>query len=139
MLQAVAKALSAIARRSDVVGRWGGEEFVVALPQTSEAGARVAAERLRKAIADTKCILPSGEIIHVTASLGVASVDCAWETDLLVARADSAMYEAKSNGRNRVAVSPMQPSGAAPAAPISGVGPVADVDEIDVLRAPLAS
>ena len=47
-------ALTAIARRSDVVGRWGGEEFVVALPQTSEAGARVAAERLRKAIADTE-------------------------------------------------------------------------------------
>jgi two-component system cell cycle response regulator len=107
VLQAVAGALVAIARRSDVVGRWGGEEFVVALPQTSEAGARVAAERLRRAIAETKCVLPSGETIHVTASLGIASVDVAWQTDVLVARADSAMYEAKAQGRNRVAVSPM--------------------------------
>jgi two-component system cell cycle response regulator len=139
VLQAVAKALSAIARRSDVVGRWGGEEFVVALPQTSEAGARVAAERLRKAIADTTCILPSGETIHVTASLGVASVDCAWQTDLLVARADSAMYEAKSNGRNRVAVSPMQPNSAAPLGPISGVAPIAAIVSEIAVREPLAS
>lgn len=107
VLQAVAAALIGIARRSDVVGRWGGEEFVVALPQTSEAGARVAAERLRKAIADTQCVLPSGETIHVTASLGIASVEVAWQTDALVARADGAMYEAKAAGRNRVAVSPI--------------------------------
>jgi two-component system cell cycle response regulator len=139
VLQAVARALTSVARRSDVVGRWGGEEFVVALPQTSEAGARVAAERLRKAIADTKCILPSGETIHVTASLGVASVDCAWQTDALVARADSAMYEAKSDGRNRVAVSPMPVAGVVQIKPISSVTPIAAAASEVVIREPLAS
>ncbi len=96
VLQAVARALMAIARKSDVVGRWGGEEFVVALPQTSEAGARVAAERLRKAIADAKCVLPSGETIRVTASLGIASVDQAWQTD-----ASSRAPTARCTKRNR--------------------------------------
>lgn len=139
VLQAVAGALTSIARRSDVVGRWGGEEFVVALPQTSEAGARVAAERLRKAIADAKCILPSGETIHVTASLGVASVDCAWQTDALVARADSAMYEAKSEGRNRVAVATMPITGVVQIGPISGVTPIAAAATEVIIREPLAS
>lgn len=109
VLQMVARVLNAIARRSDIVGRWGGEEFVVALPQTSEAGARVAAERLRKAIFDAKCKLPSGITVQVTASLGIASVDRPWETDSILARADAAMYQAKSRGRNRVEVSPIPP------------------------------
>jgi two-component system cell cycle response regulator len=102
VLQGVARVLEKVARRSDVVARWGGEEFVVALPQTSEAGARIAAERARRALAEAIHPVPGGEPLRVTASIGVASADAPWKVDLLVASADEAMYAAKARGRNRV-------------------------------------
>lgn len=103
VLQGVARTLSSIARKSDFVARWGGEEFVVALTQTAEAGARVAAERVRRAIAEAKYILPSGAEHKATASVGLASAESAdWELDELLGRADKAMYSAKHRGRNRV-------------------------------------
>ncbi|MEO8875967.1 MAG: diguanylate cyclase, partial [Polyangiaceae bacterium] len=114
VLQTVARVLNAIARRSDIVGRWGGEEFVVALPQTSEAGARVAGERLRRAISDASCKLPGGGTIQITASLGIASTDTIWDSEAIVARADAAMYQAKSRGRNRVEIAPMPPHSTRP-------------------------
>ena len=103
VLQGVARVLSGMARRSDFVARWGGEEFVVALAQTAEAGARVAAERVRRAIADAKYILPSGAEHRATASVGLASAEGPeWQLDELLGRADKAMYAAKHRGRNRV-------------------------------------
>ncbi|MBS2019848.1 MAG: diguanylate cyclase [Deltaproteobacteria bacterium] len=103
VLQGVARTLSSIARKSDFVARWGGEEFVLALTMTAEAGARVAAERVRRAIADAKYILPSGAEHKATASVGLASAESAeWQLDDLLGRADKAMYSAKHRGRNRV-------------------------------------
>jgi two-component system, cell cycle response regulator len=103
VLQGVARVLSAIARKSDFVARWGGEEFVLALAQTAEAGARVAAERVRRAIAEARYILPNGTEHRATASVGLASADGPdWLFDDLLARADKAMYAAKHRGRNRV-------------------------------------
>ncbi len=103
VLQGVARTLSAMARKSDFVARWGGEEFVVALTSTAEAGARIAAERVRRAIADAKYILPSGAEHRATASVGLASAENdAWHLDDLLGRADKAMYSAKHRGRNRV-------------------------------------
>jgi two-component system cell cycle response regulator len=103
VLQGVARVLSGIARRSDFVARWGGEEFVVALAQTAEAGARIAAERVRRAIADAKYLLPSGGEHRATASVGLASAEGPdWQIDELLGRADKAMYAAKHRGRNRV-------------------------------------
>jgi two-component system, cell cycle response regulator len=103
VLQGVARVLSSIARKSDFVARWGGEEFVLALSQTAEAGARVAAERVRRAIAEARYILPSGREHRATASVGLASADGPdWLFDDLLARADKAMYAAKHRGRNRV-------------------------------------
>jgi len=103
VLQGVARVLSAIARKSDFVARWGGEEFVVALSQTAEAGARVAAERVRRAIAEARYTLPNGTEHRATASVGLASADGPdWLFDDLLARADKAMYSAKHRGRNRV-------------------------------------
>jgi two-component system cell cycle response regulator len=103
VLQGVARVLSGIARRSDFVARWGGEEFVVALSQTAEAGARVAAERVRRAIAEAKYVLPNGTEHRATASVGLASAEGAdWQLDELLGRADKAMYSAKHRGRNRV-------------------------------------
>ncbi len=103
VLQGVARVLSSIARRSDFVARWGGEEFVVALSQTAEAGARIAAERVRRAIAEAKYPLPNGTEHRATASVGLASAETAeWQLDDLLGRADKAMYSAKHRGRNRV-------------------------------------
>ncbi len=103
VLQGVAAVVARIARKSDHVARWGGEEFVVALVQTADAGARIAAERVRRAIAEARFALPNGELISATASVGLASATALdWQLDDLVQRADKAMYNAKHRGRNRV-------------------------------------
>jgi two-component system, cell cycle response regulator len=102
VLRGIADVLRKIARKSDFVSRWGGEEFIVALPQTADGGGRVAAERVRRAIAETSFILPSGDTLHATASVGFASATAQINLDELVARADRALYSAKARGRNRV-------------------------------------
>jgi diguanylate cyclase (GGDEF)-like protein len=103
VLQGVARVLSGMARKSDFVARWGGEEFVVALTSTAEAGARIAAERVRRAIAEAKYGIPGGTEHRATASVGLASAENAgWDLHELIGRADKAMYSAKHRGRNRV-------------------------------------
>jgi diguanylate cyclase (GGDEF)-like protein len=103
VLKGVAAVLKKMARKSDFVARWGGEEFVVALSQTAEAGARVAAERVRRAIAEAPHTLPGGETLKVTASIGLASAASPkWHLEEMLARADKALYAAKARGRNRV-------------------------------------
>jgi len=102
VLKGTARVLLGVARRSDIVARWGGEEFVVALPQTGEAGARIAAERVRRAIAEAQHIGPNGEALRVTASIGVSSAEDTWAVETIIAAADTAMYSAKARGRNRV-------------------------------------
>lgn len=105
VLARVAGTLVGLARRGDVVARWGGEEFVVALAQTADVGARVVAERLRRALEAKEIPLPAGGALHVTASFGVASTDdAAFDLDELVTRADRALYAAKHRGRNRVEI-----------------------------------
>jgi two-component system cell cycle response regulator len=104
VLRGIASALHRIARKSDFVARWGGEEFVVALVQTAEAGGRVAAERVRRAIAESAFTLPSGEILKVTASVGLASASAVVQLDDMIIRADRALYVAKGRGRNRVEI-----------------------------------
>lgn len=104
VLRAVAASLARGARKSDLVARWGGEEFVLFLPQTGEAGARVASERLRRAIAELRPATPSGASVPVTASFGLASATVPTPADELSSRADRALYVAKERGRNRVEV-----------------------------------
>jgi diguanylate cyclase (GGDEF)-like protein len=106
VLQGVARILESVARRSDFVARWGGEEFVLALPQTGEAGARVAAERVLRALANATHKAADCNPLQVTASIGVASCEAPWSIDALVAAADEAMYAAKARGRNRVESAP---------------------------------
>jgi diguanylate cyclase (GGDEF)-like protein len=102
VLKGVARVLTAVARRSDVVARWGGEEFVIALPQTGEPGARVAGERVRRAIADASHPAPEGDPLRVTASVGISSAESPWKAEAVIGAADTAMYAAKARGRNRV-------------------------------------
>jgi diguanylate cyclase (GGDEF)-like protein/PAS domain S-box-containing protein len=90
------------ARASDIICRYGGEEFLLVLPGLSEEGAIERAEQLRCAIAATR--IGHGALqITVTASFGVASFPLhGLTTDELIAAADRALYSAKSDGRNRV-------------------------------------
>jgi diguanylate cyclase (GGDEF)-like protein len=91
-------------RTEDELGRMGGEEFAVLLPETGQANAVVVAERIRHTIETTPSRF-QGAQIPLTASVGVASWNPPSEpADALLQRADVAMYEAKKAGRNRVAV-----------------------------------
>ncbi len=89
-------------RQADWLGRWGGEEFVIALPETSEVQARTGLERIRESIA-ARPIQIEGQQIRVTLSIGFASCrpDEGDPREVLV-RADMALYHAKNAGRNRV-------------------------------------
>jgi two-component system cell cycle response regulator len=122
VLKAVAANLEKARRTSDVAGRWGGEEFVVALSCTDAAGAAMAGERLRRALA-AEAIAVGGEELRVTASFGVATLLPGETMDACLARADRALYAAKSGGRNRV-VSAEPPVSAAPIA--AGASPATD-------------
>jgi two-component system cell cycle response regulator len=103
ILKGVASVLKRFGRKSDYVARWGGEEFIVALTHTPVAGARIAGERLRRAIEAALHELPEGGTHSVTASIGLAVANGgAWKLDAVVAKADEALYVAKSRGRNRV-------------------------------------
>jgi len=92
-------------RSTDLLGRYGGEEFLAVLPQVDLGAARLAAERLRQGLESTPVRLPDGGKIHITASFGVADRDeisGGTGSDLLVSLADRRLYEAKAAGRNRV-------------------------------------
>jgi diguanylate cyclase (GGDEF)-like protein len=102
VLIAVARVCADIRRHADMVGRIGGEEFAVLLPETTLPQARMAAERLIRAIA-RQDIEIEGRVIHVTASAGVAEAsDAGADFATLMRRADQALYVAKAAGRNRV-------------------------------------
>lgn len=101
-LRKFGQALSARVRQSDVVGRWGGEEFVVLLTGADAAQALSVAESCRRALALLSVDGRRGPI-PVTASYGVAADDCETaDLDALIRRADAAMYRSKRAGRDRV-------------------------------------
>lgn len=106
VLRSVAARLSGGVRTPDLVTRFGGEEFIVLLPDADIAGATLIAERLRSAVAGTPVALPCGASISVTASFGVSTV--LWDegnVELALRRADAALYRAKRQGRNQVIAS----------------------------------
>ena len=106
MLKELADRLQANLRSIDILGRYGGEEFVVLLPETSVSIAAEVAERLRKVVAQ-KEFSPAGLSLPITISLGVAGMtDGKWNLNQIIKAADDAMYSSKHNGRNRVEVAP---------------------------------
>ena len=105
VLKAFAGALRKTVRESDVAGRWGGEEFALVLPGTDADGGARLAERARVAIEERRVKMPNGDLCAVTASFGVASFPECHELGEILAAADSALYAAKGQGKNRVVVS----------------------------------
>jgi diguanylate cyclase (GGDEF)-like protein/PAS domain S-box-containing protein len=100
VLQTVARLARESLRSIDIIGRYGGDEFVALLPQTTIKGAFQAAERLRVRIAETP-VTALGQTINVTASLGVALYDVQCATlEQLFDRADQMLYQSKRSGRN---------------------------------------
>ncbi|UTF59918.1 GGDEF domain-containing protein [Gilvimarinus sp. DA14] len=97
VLQVVADTFSHSVRQTDLVARWGGEEFIVICPNTELLQAQSVAENLRGRLANTLI----GGAVHVTASFGVASLSDN-NLDQLFKQADDALYRAKASGRNRV-------------------------------------
>ncbi len=92
-------------REMDIIGRVGGEEFVILLPEADLIEATKVAERLRELIEKSKVPLEGGLPLHFTVSIGVTSMASREENlDVLLNLADRALYEAKANGRNKVCV-----------------------------------
>jgi two-component system cell cycle response regulator len=106
VLTALGQLLAHQARKTDLVGRWGGEEFVVVLSGAHESGARIAAERIRSAVERMSVSDEQSQRVPVTVSIGIACLEVNDNAEVLIARADRAMYQAKASGRNRVVVSP---------------------------------
>lgn len=102
VLAGVAKALRGQLRAYDIVARWGGEEFVIALPSVTETIGAEVAERLRAAISNLRIMNSTGTPMPLSVSIGCAQLRRSETLDSLVDRADRAMYAAKVGGRNRV-------------------------------------
>jgi diguanylate cyclase (GGDEF)-like protein len=108
-LQAIIGPIQAELRQSDVIGRYGGEEFVVILSSADAAAAQPIAERIRQRVAEIS-VPGFGATIHLTCSIGIATSDMlgVWG-EHLIARADEAVYAAKRCGRNCVQVAAPTP------------------------------
>jgi diguanylate cyclase (GGDEF)-like protein len=103
VLSSVGKTLLGKLRSMDLAARFGGEEFVIALPMTDHDGARTAAERLRTAVREDSIETADGEQLPaVTVSIGMAVLQSSETATDFFARADAALYRAKDRGRDRV-------------------------------------
>jgi len=106
VLKRVAKIMLDMMRDSDIVVRFGGEEFIILLPGTQLEGAGLIAHKMREAIATTDIVIDKETTIKITVSIGIATCDCTNDTDIddLVHRVDVAMYDAKRSGRNKAII-----------------------------------
>jgi len=104
VLSEVARRLRVAARPNDSVARFGGEEFVVVLPDCGVDDAWTVADRLRSRISAAPVVVGQSVHLDVTCSIGVATAECGEPASVLLTRADVALYDAKHAGRNRVVV-----------------------------------
>lgn len=104
VLQAFARTIQQALRQTDLAGRLGGEEFAILLPASQESAARTFAERLRERVAKLR-IVHGPDTIRITVSIGISFLMPAdAQAEAALARADAALYQAKTEGRNRIAV-----------------------------------
>jgi diguanylate cyclase (GGDEF)-like protein len=99
----ISEILKARLRRTDIIGRWGGEEFIIGLVNTDANNAEVIAETLRQAFEEDSHLLHLSSY-PVTASFGIVTAHASDTIDTLLTRADSAMYRAKKSGKNRLEI-----------------------------------
>ena len=105
VLRQVAKVLKEETRAADIVGRYGGDEFLLVLPETTAVDAAVLAGKLGKAIADRPYVSPAGEQIHIRTSFGIAAYpQDGRDINALIAVADAHLYASKRRGGDAVTV-----------------------------------
>ena len=114
VLKRTATLLQQRLRGSDIVARWGGEEFLIALKDCQLEEAVRLAEELRGDVERLRVELDDGQVIGLTLSVGVSPFDGFEPIDAAIGRADAGLYEAKRGGRNRVCVVPQAPSSSTP-------------------------
>jgi diguanylate cyclase (GGDEF)-like protein len=100
----VAKCLANNLRDQDIIGRFGGEEFILLLPNTTTAQAQNVAERCRLAVSQLRFITEHKQEFVVSASFGISSSLSADEPHLIISQADQALYAVKAGGRNQVRI-----------------------------------
>ena len=106
VLVSLSQTLIDLSRESDVVCRYGGEEFILLLPKTDAKGAFFIAQKIRKTVAALRISCDSNKNVHFTVSFGVSEVDLEEDKDIevVIKRADDALYESKRKGKNRVTI-----------------------------------
>jgi diguanylate cyclase (GGDEF)-like protein len=104
VLRNIATTVAPQLRNSDILGRYGGEEFIVILPHCDEAGATVVGEKIRAAIEQAALEVSTGPLSVTVSVGGCAATDGSTAVAALVAEADQALYEAKHGGRNQVCI-----------------------------------
>ena len=103
VLQTFAQQARQVTRDADIVARWGGEEFLIVMPETSADGAALLVERLRETLS-VLAVSDEAPALRIAFSAGITSHRAGEHTDQTVQRADEALYEAKSAGRHRSVV-----------------------------------
>ncbi len=102
VLTSFARILERASQKSDLIGRYGGEEFLVVLPRTDAADAELLAEQIRRACTEASVVNPSGDEIQFTTSVGVARLKPGETVEELLRRVDESLYQAKEAGRDCV-------------------------------------
>jgi diguanylate cyclase (GGDEF)-like protein len=105
VLEKIAALIRQNIRDTDIAGRYGGEEFIIILPQANLSSARVVAERIRSMIESAEMKDSAGNVFAITVSQGLSGWERGEDAHSLISRADEALYKAKENGRNRVEIS----------------------------------
>ena len=112
VLRALSQRFATLVRSHDLLGRWGGEEFVMIFSTTDAAGAEAAAERLRQHVAALPFDVSPDVSLHLTVTVGVAVLEDGMESfEDLLRRADQALYAAKASGKNRIHMAPGEDPG----------------------------